>query len=133
DRGASALSPYPLGQALVIGETPEGRRETVSGRCDTEVCQAVRERCGEPAYAEVVVGDDGAVLDVVCFRGNARFEEVGPGEVATARAGNDTVLVLDDADDGLDVSGDVVLAGNDAVLYGRGAAVSRVGGDVRID
>ena len=91
------------------------------------------ERCGERAYADVVVDAEGAVLDVLCFRGNATVQELGPAEVASASAGNNTVLVLDGEDDGLDVTGDVTLTGNNAVIYGRGADVSRIGGNLAID
>jgi hypothetical protein len=130
---AAGLSPYPLGQALVIGESREGQLVSVDGACDTEACSAVRERCGDPAYAEVVVDEDGQVLDVVCFRGNAAFQEIGDDAVATASAGNNTVLVFDALDDGADVTGDVVLTGNNAVIYGKGADVSRIAGTVRIE
>jgi hypothetical protein len=125
--------PYQLGQALVIGESANGELVSVDEDCDTAACQAVRERCGDSAYADVVVDEDGEVLDVLCFRGNATVQEIGPDAVATASAGNDTVLVLDGADDGVDVTGDVVLSGNNAVLYGRGADVSQVGGSVTIE
>jgi len=130
--GAST-SPYPLGQALVIGESPEGQLMAVDGSCGTEVCTSVRERCGDAAYAEVVLGSEGQVLDVLCFRGNAQFEPIAGEPVETASAGNNTVLVLDASDDGADVTGDVVLAGNNAVIYGQGPTVSRIGGDVRIE
>lgn len=130
---AEPESPYPLGQALVIGQGPDGQRVSVDDTCDTAACSAVRERCGDRAYAEVVVDDDGVVLDVVCFRGNARFETIGADAVASASAGNGTVLVFDGVDDGADVTGDVVLTGNNAVVFGQGASVSRIGGDLDID
>lgn len=129
----SAARPYTLGQALVIGESPEGQLVTVNATCDTETCVAVRERCGDEAYAEVVVDAQGSVLDVVCFRGNATFQEIGPDAVSTASAGNNAVLVFDDVDDGADVTGDVALTGNNSVIYGKGADVSRIGGTVSIE
>jgi hypothetical protein len=135
DRGDAVASnmPYKLGQALVIGDSESGEIVAVDDSCDSPACQAVRERCGESAYADVVVDADGAVLDVVCFRGNAKVEEIGDAAVATASAGNDSVLVLDALDDGADVTGDVVLTGNNAVIYGHGAGVSEIGGDLALD
>jgi hypothetical protein len=130
---SAALRPYTLGQALVIGEDPDGELVPVSDGCTSETCNAVRERCGDEAYAEVVVGEDGSVLDVLCFRGNATFQELGPDAVPSASAGNNTVLIFDERDDGADVTGDVVLTGNNAVIYGRGAEVSRIGGTVSIE
>lgn len=131
--GELVLSPYPLGQALVIGESPEAQLVSVDAACATDTCSAVRERCGDPAYAEVVVGEAGEVLDVVCFRGNATFQEIGDDGVASASAGNNTVLVFDALDDGDDVTGDVTLTGNNAVIYGKGADVSRIAGTVNIE
>ena len=125
--GATGDRPYQLGQALVIGEGGSAEPTDVNDGCDSEACQAVRERCGDDAYADVVVDADGHVLDVLCFRGNAEVQEIGEEAVASASAGNNTVIVLDGADDGADVTGAVTLTGNNAVLYGRGAAVSRVG------
>jgi hypothetical protein len=130
---SDAPVPYRLGQALVIGEVEGGELTPVDGSCDSDVCAAVRERCGDQAYADVVLGADGQVLDVLCFRGNAEAESLGTASVETASAGNNTVLVFDDVADGDDVTGDVVLEGNNAVVYGHGADVSRIGGDLAID
>jgi hypothetical protein len=123
----TGATPYQLGQALVIGEAESAELTPVDESCDTEACRAVRERCGEDAYADVVVDGSGQVLDVICFRGNATIQEVGEDTVTSASAGNNVVLVLDGVDDGVDVSGSVVLTGNNAVLYGRGPDVSSVG------
>lgn len=133
--GPSSESPVPyrLGQALVIGEVDGGQVTSVDASCESDECVAVRERCGEGAYADVVVGQNGQVLDVLCYRGNAEVRELGVASVETATAGNDTVLVLDDVADGEDVVGDVVLLGNNAVVYGHGADVSRIGGGLAID
>lgn len=123
----AASTPYQLGQALVIGEGGSAEATNVDDGCDSEACDAVRERCGDDAYADVVVDSGGHVLDVLCFRGNADVQELGEDAVASASAGNNTVIVLDAVDDGADVTGTVTLTGNNAVLYGRGADVSEVG------
>jgi hypothetical protein len=132
-RPESDATPYQLGQALVIGTTEDGELVNVDDSCDTAACDAVRDRCGDSAYADVVVDADGNVLDVLCFRGNATVQELGEDTVATASAGNNTVLLFDGEDDGADVTGDVVLTGNNAVVYGRGADVSEIGGNLAID
>ena len=126
-------TPYRLGQALVIGESEGGELTTVDAACDTEACAAVRERCGDEAYADVVLDESGNVADVLCFRGNLKVEELGVDTVDSARAGNNTVLVLDAEDDGDDVTGDVVLEGNNSVVYGKGADVSVIGGSLLIE
>jgi hypothetical protein len=133
EKSAQSWTPYQLGQALVIGDSKEGELVHVDQSCGSEACLAVSERCGQDAYADVVVDEQGHVLDVLCFRGNAKIQEIGSAAVATASAGNDSVLVLDGEDDGADVTGDVVLTGNNAVIYGRGADVSRIGGNLEID
>jgi hypothetical protein len=122
-----ASTPYQLGQALVIGDGTSAEVTNVDDGCDSAACQAVRERCGDDAYADVVVDAQGNVLDVLCFRGNADVQEIGEATVASASAGNNTVIVLDGVDDGTDVTGTVTLTGNNAVLYGEGPGVSEVG------
>lgn len=126
------VTPYRLGQALVIGESEGGELTSVNAACDTDACNAVRERCGSDAYADVVLDDSGNVADVLCFRGNLKVEEIGLDTVGSARAGNNTVLVFDAEDDGDDVTGDVVLEGNNSVVYGKGADVSVIGGSLSI-
>jgi hypothetical protein len=129
----SSVTPYRVGQALVIGDEGGERLMTVDDDCDTAACLAVRERCGAEAYADVVMDDDGEVADVVCFERNVNVVELGEDPVASASAGNNTVLVLDGEDDGVDVEGDVSLSGNNAVVYGEGADVSVIGGTLAIE
>jgi hypothetical protein len=133
ERAVSDVTPYRLGQALVIGDEDGERLMAVDDDCDTAQCAAVRESCGEEAYADVVLDDDGEVADVVCYGRNVSVVELGDDPVASASAGNNTVLVLDDEDDGVDVEGDVTLAGNNAVVYGEGADVSVIGGTLAIE
>jgi hypothetical protein len=127
------LPPYRLGQALVIGDEDGGRLTDLDETCDDDECAAAIERCGHDAYADVVLDDAGDVADVLCYRGNVNIEEIGEAAVERAEAGNNTVLVFDGVDDGADVSGDVVLAGNNAIIYGEGADVSVIGGSLAID
>jgi hypothetical protein len=128
-----AAKPYQLGQALVIGQASGGQLVVVNEGCETDACRAVLERCGADAYADVVVAADGDVLDVLCLRGNASIEAVGTEAVPSASAGNNTVLLLDADADGADVTGNVVLTGNNAAILGQGVDVSQIGGDLVID
>jgi hypothetical protein len=131
------FTPYALGQALRIGPdkggTPARLSEVCDANSDPEECEAAVQKCGKQAYADVVLAADESVLDVLCYPGNVTVQEIGTDPVASASAGNHTVLVLDDLDDGADVSGDVTLSGNGAVVYGHGAGVSVIGGDLAID
>lgn len=133
EQGASETTPYRVGQALVIGDDDGERLMDVDDDCDTAPCVAVRERCGDDAYADVVLDNDGEVVDVVCFKRNVDVVELGEDPVSSASAGNNTVLVFDGDDDGVDVEGDVTLSGNNAVVYGQGADVSVIGGTLAIE
>jgi hypothetical protein len=93
----------------------------------------VHASCGDDSFADVVLDDEGEVVDVVCYRPNVSVIELGEAPVASARAGNNTVLVLDGDDDGDDVTGDVTLEGNNAVVYGAGAGVSVIGGTLALE
>ncbi|MET0410143.1 MAG: hypothetical protein ABW217_02555 [Polyangiaceae bacterium] len=133
EQRSSETTPYRVGQALTIGDEDGDRLMDVNDDCDTAPCAAVRERCGDEAYADVVLDDDAEVVDVVCFKRNVNVVELGEDPVDSASAGNNTVLVLDGEDDGVDVEGDVTLAGNNAVVYGQGADVSVIGGTLAIE
>jgi hypothetical protein len=133
ERRVEAPLPYRLGQALVIGDTKGGTSTSIDDACATPQCDAVIERCGGEAAADVVLDQDGTVADVLCYRPNVHVEEIGVDNVETALAGNNTVLVFDAEDDGADVTGDVLLAGNNVIVYGAGADVSVIGGDLNID
>src|SRR5688572_5829266 len=109
DDGQGYSTPYRLGQAIVIGEDEVGVLTSVDRDCDTPECDAVLERCGDEAFADVILDEGGAVVDVVCYKRNVTLREVGIDAVASARVGNNTVLVLDAEDDGADVTGDVTI------------------------
>jgi hypothetical protein len=132
-------TPYALGQALMIGPDKGGTSARLAEVCeagavaDQDDCQARVRGCGSNAYADVVLDEERSVLDVICYPGNAAVHDIGSDPVETASAGNHTVLVFDDLDDGADVSGDVSLTGNGAVVYGHGADVSVIGGNLSID
>jgi hypothetical protein len=132
-----SATPYALGQALRIGPdkggTPAPLNEVCEAAPDQDACEAEIERCGRDAYADLVLDEDQSALDVICYPGHVSVHEIGAEPVATASAGNHSVLVLDDLDDGADVTGDVTLSGNGSILYGHGAGVSVVGGSVAME
>jgi hypothetical protein len=113
---------------MVIGENKGGALTSVDPACETPECDAVLERCGAEAFADVILDEGGAVVDVICYKRNVTLREVGIDAADSARVGNNTVLVLDAEDDGADVTGDVTIDGNNAVIYGEGADVSVIGG-----
>jgi hypothetical protein len=135
EKQSEPFTPYSLGQALVIGPDKGGRQTALDEACDGAgaECAAAVESCGNDAYADVVLDEQHDVLDVLCYPGNATVREIGVETVSSAEAGNHTVLVLDDVGDGADVSGNVTLAGNGAVVYGSGPGVSVIGGDLVIE
>jgi hypothetical protein len=125
--------PYPVGQAMVFGAPEGGVTTPVDAACATETCLAVLERCGGNAYAEVVLGTPGNVLDVMCYPGDLRVREIGAAPFEAIGEESDTVFVFDALEDGADVLGDVTVIGENDVLYGAGAEVSILGGDLGID
>jgi carbonic anhydrase/acetyltransferase-like protein (isoleucine patch superfamily) len=134
-----AVTPYAQGQALLIGPDKGGTQARLDEVCEGgaerahEDCLTAMHACGSSDYADVVLDEGHGVLDVICYPGNATVQDIGSDPVDTATAGNHTVLVFDDLDDGVDVSGDVSLTGNGAVVYGHGADVSVIGGDLNVD
>lgn len=125
--------PYPVGQAMVFGAPGGGVTSPVDARCTTETCLAVLDRCGADAYAEVVLGVTGNVLDVMCYPGDLGVREIGAAPFESVGEESDTVFVFDALEDGADLLGNVTVTGANNVLYGAGAEVSVLGGDLEID
>jgi hypothetical protein len=97
----------------------------------TDACAKPQSTCGDNGTADVLLDLQGKPLAVVCYpRSGVAVEDV---EGNLSKVGNNTVFVLDDRDDGPDVTGDVTLNGNNITLWGHGSDVSVIGGDLRID
>jgi len=108
--------------------TPDGDDCVDEGK---DGCAKPQTTCGDNGTADVLVDPQGKSLSVVCYpTGGVAVEEV---EGNLSKVGNNTVFVLDDRDDGLDVAGDVTLDGNNVTLWGHGPDVSVIGGDLHID
>jgi hypothetical protein len=95
------------------------------------VCVQPQTECGDNGSAIVLLDTDGTVADVICYPKEDVSVVAFEGEVP--HTDNDTVLVLDDKDDGLDVAGDVTIDGNNVTLWGHGPDTSVIGGDLHID
>jgi hypothetical protein len=130
---SESVLPYPVGQAMVFGAPEGGVLMPLDSSCESEVCLAVRERCGPDAFAEVIVDTSGAVLDVMCYPGHLSVREIQPDPFDRIGEESDTVFVFDAQDDGADMLGEVVVSGDDDVLYGAGAELSVLGDGLRID
>jgi hypothetical protein len=123
-------TPYRSGEANLIGAEPGGETTNVD---DCGDCGDVERECGKAAAADVVLDEDGNVVDVLCYKPDVDVELVPTDVTGTVNAGNDTVLVLDDEDDGVDVEGDVVIEGNNAVVWGDGPDTSIIAGTVDVE
>jgi hypothetical protein len=102
--------------------------------CNRIECDAVRQACEEGASADVVLDGSGDVLDVLCYERNRQVVSVPAGtHDEDFVIGNRTVLVLGDAEAGAEVLGDVVIEGNNSVVYGHGPELSLIGGALLIE
>jgi hypothetical protein len=133
--------PYKPGSTAIIGgqfDNPDGLAvmnvSTPSGDACIDLdgaCVKPQTECGADGTADVLLDDNGAVVDVICYPNSGVSVESFEGDVH--KVGNDVVLVFDDQDDGVDVDGDVTIDGNNVTLYGHGPDVSVIGGDLHID
>jgi hypothetical protein len=117
----------PDGLAYRITETPDG------DECiDLDgACVRPQTECGDSGAADVLLDDSGNLVDVICYPTSGVVIEGVEGEVD--HVGNNVVLVLDDEDDGVDVTGDVTIDGNNVTLYGNGPDTSVLGGNLNIE
>lgn len=98
-----------------------------------DVCLTPQDECGEDATADVIVGENGEVLDVLCYP-NKDYDvlELSEDPIEDPMLGNNQVVVLDGLDDGDDVVGDLTVEGNNAIVYGDGPDTSVIGGNLNI-
>ena len=133
--------PYAPNQTALIGN-PDNADELLvktystpdADECialDGDVCAKPQTECGDNGAADVLLDDNGAVVDVICYPTDGVSVETFDGEVKDV--GNDVVLVIDDVADGVDVKGDVTIDGNNVTLYGHGPDTSVIGGDLNLD
>jgi hypothetical protein len=133
--------PYATDKTTVIGDfdNPDdsARFQTWSTPDGAEcinlddACVKPQDVCGDDGAADVLLNERREAVDVICYPTDGVAIEDLEGEVEDV--GNDVVLVLDDADDGVDVQGDVTIDGNNVTLWGHGPDNSVIGGDLAIE
>lgn len=126
-------TPYDPGTATLIGEQPGAAQEVLLSSCTDNACTAALDRCGADGAADVIVDGAGNVADVICYGQDVVVQEVpvAPVDGYSTDGENGAVLVLDGANDGVDVTGDLIIDGNNAVVYGEGSDVSVISGTVQ--
>jgi hypothetical protein len=132
--------PYDTDRTTVIGgdyDNPDTFSRHDSDTFDSAdcidldgACARPQKACGDHGVADILIDDSGAVIDVICYPTAGVWIEDVDTDIDHSR--NDRVWVFDAVDDGIDVVGDVTIDGNNVVLYGRGADVSVIGGDLDI-
>lgn len=129
------VTPYNPGTATIIGERAGGEPIVALSSCNDAACTEAVERCGADAAADIIVDAAGNVVDVICYGQDVVVQDVPTDQVDTysTEKENNTVLVLDGASDGVDVDGDIVIDGNNAIVYGEGPDVSVVSGTLQLE
>ena len=138
DTEVGRQTPYDGNFTVVVGDPAQTREfATPDGNDCIEVagggCVTPQDECGDRGTADVIVDENGNVLDIICYGQDVRVASVPTNVVDSVEAGNNTVLVLDGTDDGDDVTGDVTITGNNAIVYGQGPDTSVIGGDLVIE
>lgn len=97
-------------------------------------CLRPQTKCGNEG-ADIIVDRDGRLLDFVCYPGEATLtvDQVEAQRGAIAQNQNNTVILIDELDDGVDVQGDVSIDANNVVIYGESAATAVIAGNLTVD
>jgi hypothetical protein len=127
------ITPWRPEETHVVGAEGDAKEFPNPDSCDYGACETVVEECGKDGAADVVVDAQGNRLDIICYGQNVVVSPVPAAPVGSVDAGNNTVVVIDGAADGVDVTGDVVISGNNAIVYGEGPDVSVIGGTLAIE
>lgn len=96
-----------------------------------EPCLKPQMDCGDDGATDMLVDAHGQPLATLCYPTTGVSVSYIDGSLS--KVGNNTVFVLDDIDDGADITGNVTIDGNNVVLYGHGPDVSMIAGDLHID
>jgi hypothetical protein len=85
--------------------------------------------------ADIIVDTDGRLLDYVCYPGDATLsvDEVEARKGDIAQNQNNTVILLNDVDDGVDIEGNVSVDANNVVIYGENANNAVISGNLTVD
>lgn len=128
--------PYDPDETTIIGGDSTDPVATPDGNDCIDVdgaCAQPQEDCGDDGTADVIVDDKGNVVDVICYPTSGAPVETIPAEsVPVEKTQNGSVVVLDAADDGEDIEGDLSVDANNVVIYGESPDVSVIGGDLDI-
>jgi hypothetical protein len=140
DTGTTNPYPYDKNKTVVIGPNGETQEVVTPAGDDCLVlagdkgeCSRPQNECGEGARADVVIDAKGKVVAVFCYPVDGTPVSTVPEEGADhVGAENKEVVVIDGKDDGVDVTGDVDITGNNVVVYGSDPATSIIGGDLNV-
>jgi hypothetical protein len=130
--------PYDDGKTVVIGGKggPSTFDSGQGAQCidvGNGVCISAQKECGDGKKADVIVNGKGEVIDIVCYPSNTHEEvDIDNGPIKNDKNDNKNVYLLDNKDDGVDVTGDVEINGNNVVVFGYGPDVSVIGGNLSI-
>jgi hypothetical protein len=120
-------------KTVVIGAGAESVQTTPAGGCVTlpsGECVTPNKTCKEGERTDVVVDSGGKIVAVVCYPASStptQVDEKGNVELGKENKG---VVALDGVADGVDIEGNVTSTGNNVTVYGQGAGVSVIGGNV---
>jgi hypothetical protein len=144
----TALSLFAAAAACDDGHSPsvpwDGRTQVVAAggtttwaeqACglETGVCEQARAECA--TGVDVVLDRDGKLLDALCYPDAPSWgvEDLAAHQGNIEQRENNTVLVLDDLDDGADITGDVSVDANNVVLYGERSENAVLDGSLTLD
>ncbi|HEX5658052.1 MAG TPA: hypothetical protein VFX59_12695 [Polyangiales bacterium] len=123
------------GRTQVVAPSGSSTGWEASPACVLEAGTCEEERAACAGGVDIVVDREGKRLDSLCYPDAPTWtvEDLAAHDGNIEQRENNTVLVLDDADDGADVTGDVTIDANNVVLYGESAARAVLDGSLTVD
>lgn len=133
--GAEAAFPGGDNRTVVISDGMTTVLDNPSGNnclmLPGGACISPKDKCGAGAHAEVVLGPDGKVANIVCYPDKVSSYTLVEQQ-PSASVDNKGLLVFDGKVDGPDIAGDLNVTGNNATVYGQGPVQSVVGGNLTV-
>lgn len=143
DGGSGALSssrPWEGDRAAVISldGTVSEYDPGAAGEClpsSSDECIDPVQRCGQGIASDVLVDENGKVIDVLCYPDvpTTTVEEIEANDGDIAQNDNNAVIVLGGEDGDVDLEGDLDVDANNVIIYGDGPDVSSMSGNLTVD
>jgi len=132
DDDDGTVFPYRPNETVVIGPAGDVTERTPDGDACIDLpsgdCARPQRDCGNGARADVLLDGEGGLIDTICLPGEVEIGLVYVEDGKAVVPDNGAVVILGRQD----LLGDLVVEGNESVIYGESPAETVLDGDLEL-